>query len=368
MEIYFTNKGIKRMNLILLILFLAACKSPSPSKGLVTAEEFKQLPKIDVHAHYKYPRTYLIDFFNRWNLKAMLVDVAIENEGTVVRNFDNYAAHQKLYPESFYLCTTFTADGIEEADYAERIIAQLKKDIDQGAIMVKVWKNFGMVTQDSEGNYIQINDARLNPIWDFLKENKITVLAHIADPEQAWRPLLDENNPHYNYYKNNPQYHAYNFPSMPSYEEIISARDAWIENNPGLKIIGAHICSMANNVDAVAARLDKYPNLSVEVGARFGDLAMQDSEKVKSFFETYQDRILFGTDYGTGEEESQLSAEEVRQEAERLEEQYKNLFHYLVSEDSMVLRKQNTKGLGLSKVVLSKIFSENYLRYLKESN
>jgi len=63
-----------------------------------------------------------------------------------------------------------------------------------------------------------------------------------------------------------------------------------------------------------------------------------------------------------------LSAEEVRQEAERLEEQYKNLFHYLVSEDSMVLRKQNTKGLGLSKVVLSKIFSENYLRYLKESN
>jgi hypothetical protein len=41
---------------------------------------------------------------------------------------------------------------------------------------------------------------------------------------------------------------------------------------------------MSNDIDAVAQRLEAYPNLSVELGARFGDLAMQDSEKVRFFF------------------------------------------------------------------------------------
>jgi predicted TIM-barrel fold metal-dependent hydrolase len=350
------------------LIFSIGCQQRQTSPERVSDEDFKQLPKIDVHAHYKYPRAYLPDFFERWNMKAMLVDVAIEQGDSIVKSFDAYLAHYNQLPELFYLCTTFTAHGIENADYADTIIAQLEQDIAHGARMVKVWKNFGMVTKDTKGNFIQINDPRLNPIWDFLAKNKITVLAHIADPEQAWRPLEDPNNPHYNYYKNNPQYHAYNFPEMPSYETILAARDQWIKNNPELKIIAAHILSMSNNINAVSERLDAYPNLSVELGARFGDLAMQDSEKVKQFFYQYQDRILFGTDYGTSQAEAEKSAEALVEEAESLEERYRLLFDYLVKEDSMELRKQQTKGLGLSKEVLEKVFSTNYLTFLADSN
>ena len=353
----------------MLLLFITyGCQQNKDTSKLISEENFKKLPKIDVHAHYKYPRKYLPDFFNRWNMKAMLVDVAIEEEDSITRSFDNYLTHYKLLPDLFYLCTTFTASGIENPDYAEKIIAQLKREIALGAQMVKVWKNFGMVTQDSEGNYIQIDDPRLQPIWEFLSENNITVLAHIADPEQAWRPLNDPNNPHYNYYKNNPQYHAYNFPEMPSYETIIAARDQWIQNNPDLKIIAAHILSMSNDIDSVAQRLDKFPNLSVELGARFGDLAMQDSDKVKAFFDKYQDRILFGTDYGTGEPENLKSSEDLLAEEKNLEENYQGLFNYLTKQDSMVVRKQQTKGLGLSKIVLEKIFSKNYLKRVSETN
>lgn len=353
---------------LLLFFCLIGCQQAKVSSNLVSEEDLKQLPKIDVHAHYKYPRSYLPNFFKRWNMKAMLVDVAIEQGDSIVKSFDKYLTHYEVFPELFYLCTTFIAEGIESPDYIDKTIAQLKSDIAQGAFMVKVWKNFGMVTKDSKGNYIQIDDQRLNPIWDFLVENEIIVLAHIADPEQAWRPLEDPNNPHYNYYKNNPQYHAYNFPEIPSYETIISARDQWVKNNPELKIIAAHILSMSNDIDAVAQRLEAYPNLSVELGARFGDLAMQDSEKVRNFFDKYQDRILFGTDYGTGEAEDQKSSEELLAEAKNLEERYQLLFDYLTKQDSMVLRKQQTKGLALSKTVLEKIFSKNYLKYLTRSN
>ena len=355
-------------SLLFIFLVIGGCQERKISTDLIDDEAFRNLAKIDVHAHYKYARTYLPDFFKRWNMKAMLVDVAIENEGSINRSFENYQLLYNRYPELFYLCTTFTAHGIEQPNYIENTIRQLQSEISSGARMVKIWKNFGMVTQDSEGNYIQVDDARLQPIWNFLAEHNITVLAHIADPEQAWRPLEDPNNPHYNYYKNNPQYHAYNFPEMPSYETIIAARDRWIENNPDLKIIAAHILSMSNNIDAVSQRLEAYPNLSVELGARFGDLAMQDSEKVKQFFEKYQDRILFGTDYGTSQEESQLDETALQEEEKSLEGRYQLLFNYLTKNDSMVLRKQQTKGLGLSKAVLEKIFSKNYLNFLSERN
>ena len=346
---------------LFLIFFEFGCQDSKVSSVLVTSETFRRLTKIDVHTHYKYPRTYLPELFERWNIKAMLVDVTIEKGDSLVNNFDNYVSHYKKNPASLYLCTSFTAKGIENPDYAEIIISQLEQDIELGARMVKVWKNFGMVTKDSDGNYIQIDDHRLEPIWEFLVEKKITVLAHIADPEQAWRELKDPNNPHYNYYQNNPQYHAYNFPEIPSYEKIISSRDRWVSTHPNLKIIAAHILSMSNNLEAVAKRLDAYPNLSVELGARFGDLAMQDSNKVRYFFEKYQDRILFGTDYGTDQEESQLSLEALDDEEENLEARYQLLFDYLTKRDSIVVRKQKTKGLGLPKKILEKIFSKNFL-------
>ena len=77
---------------------------------------------------------------------------------------------------------------------------------------------------------------------------------------------------------------------------------------------------------------------------------------------------MFGTDYGTGEAEDQKSSEELLAEAKNLEERYQLLFDYLTKQDSMVLRKQQTKGLALSKSVLEKIFSKNYLKFLTRSN
>ena len=331
----------------------------------ISYKTFEQLPKIDIHSHYKYSREYLPEFLNKWNMKTVLVDVALEDEDSLVRNFDNYLDHYKEFSQYFFLCTTFTAAGIENPDFIKKTLEQLQKDLSRGATMVKVWKNFGMVTQDSLGNYIMINDERLNPIWDFLVEKNIPVIAHIGDPKQAWRPLKDPNNPHYNYYKNNPEYHAYNFPNIPSYEQIIHARDQWVQKNPNLKIIAAHLASMANNISEVALRLDNYPNLSVELGARFGDLAMQDSKAVNAFFERYQNRILFGTDFGNSKPDTLLSKEDLETELNNLDKDYQLLFNYLVKSDSIVVRNQKTKGLGLSENVLAKIFSENFFRILE---
>lgn len=222
-----------------------------------------------------------------------------------------------------------------------------------------------MVTKDASGSFIQIDDQRLQPIWDFLIEKGIPVMAHIGEPVQAWRPLDDSKNPHYGYYTQNPQYHAFQHPEIPTYETIISARDNWIDKNPDLKIFCAHMGSMSHNVDMIAERLDKFKNMYVEPAARFGDLAGQDSKKVRAFYEMYQDRIMFGTDYGNNISQDSRSVDELQEERNELDKDYNLRWQYLSSTDSVEIRNQKTIGLGLSEAVLRKIYYQNMADLLK---
>ncbi|WP_420601745.1 amidohydrolase family protein [Flagellimonas sp.] len=348
--------------LLIAVVFIVSCKEKSSNdqeKKETVILDKKSIKKIDVHAHYKYDRDYLQDFFEEWNMQGVLVDVAIKDSTEIRRSWDTYVELAQARPDLFWLCSSLIGVGISDSDFAEREIARLTKEIEQGAKMVKVWKNFGMVTKDASGTFIQIDDKRLQPIWDFLKEKGIPVMAHIGEPVQAWRPLDDPNNPHYGYYTQNPQYHAFQHPEIPTYETIISARDNWISNNPGLKILCAHMGSMSHDVDMIAERLDKFENMYVEPAARFGDLAGQDSKKVRAFFEKYQNRIMFGTDYGNNNSQEVLSSDELQKERDELYKGYSDRWTYLSSSDSVEIRNQKTVGLNLSKTVLQKIYYQN---------
>ncbi len=353
--------------IIILSIALVTCKPKAEQAASVepdVAMNEGAIKKIDIHSHYHYSRAYMPELFKKWNMQSVLVDVYHEDSVGITRSWDSYASLAKSEPGMFYLCTAIIGTGIDAPDYAERTIKQLDKEINQGARMVKVWKNFGMVTKDASGHYIQIDDPRLQPIWDFLKNKGIPVIAHIGEPEQAWRPL-DPHSPHYGYYKSHPQYHAYNFPEIPSYETIIAARDHWIEKNPDLKIVCAHLGSMSHNVAMVAERLDKYPNMYVETAARFGDLARQDSDTVKAFFDHYQNRIMFGTDFGNDVPQDQLTAVELEKEQADLDADYLLLWNYLSATDSVEVRGQKTRGLGLGKEVLEKVYYNNLADFLK---
>lgn len=354
--------------LIALIAF-TACKSKSEKEAVekdpVVSIDKQTFKKIDVHAHFRHDREYLPAFFEEWNMQGVLVDVAIEDTSKIRRSWDEYIALAQNRPELFWLCSSLIGVGIDAPDFAEKEIARLTQEIEVGAKMVKVWKNFGMVTKDASGNFIQIDDKRLRPIWDFLAEKGIPVMAHIGEPVQAWRPLDDPNNPHYGYYTGHPEYHAYKHPEIPSYETIIAARDRWIENNPKLQILCAHMGSMSHDVDMIAARLDKFKNMYVEPAARFGDLAGQDSKKVGAFYEKYQDRVMFGTDYGNGVIQDSLTTAELQEERSRLDADYDRLWKYLSGTDSLEIRNQKTIGLGLSESILQKVYYQNMADFLQ---
>jgi hypothetical protein len=57
-----------------------------------------------------------------------------------------------------------------------------------------------------------------------------------------------------------------------------------------LTLIGAHLGSLEHDLDAIAARLDRYPNFNVEVAARTRNLVRHPSEKVRASFNVARPR------------------------------------------------------------------------------
>jgi predicted TIM-barrel fold metal-dependent hydrolase len=354
------------MALIYLVL-IQSCNQINTGEQQEDSTPVPQIKKIDFHAHYRSDRDYLIPLFDSLNLQPLLVDVGRVDTANWHRQRKGLIENFQKHPDRYFFCTSFTANEIDDPDYAENIIKHLKHDLDLGARMVKVWKNFGMVSQDNSGAYVHIDDPRIQPVWDFLVEEGIPVLAHIGEPLQAWRPI-DENNPHAGYFKNNPQYHAYLHPEIPSWEAIQEARNNWLARNPELAVVGAHNGSMSHDVALMAETLDKYPNFHVEPAARIADLALQDSDSVRDFIIKYQDRFLYGTDFGTSGDASELSMEELEQEKQSLAFRMNAHWLYFSTLDSVEIPRSKpvpTRGLGLPDAVLQKVYYQNAARILK---
>lgn len=355
---------MKKLFPLLALLFFISCRNQTGADQAAAPPPQEDFEKIDFHTHYRFEREYLMPLFEDWNMRAVLVEVSKNDSTGVHRYWPQLKAMRDAHPDRFFLCTGFNGYGIDEPDYADKIIAQLEEEIAAGAQMVKVWKNFGMVDKDASGAYIQIDDSRLQPIWDFLVEKDIPVLAHIGEPIQAWRPLV-EGRPHVAYYRDHPEYHAYQHPEIPTWETIMAARDNWLAQNPDLIVVGAHNGSMSHDVEEIAARLDKYPNFYVEMAARFGDFTYQDSRKVRDFVMKYQDRFLYGTDLNTSRPPEEVSAEAAANEEERLRSRFDLHWTYFTSSDSLIYDGRaysypiQTQCLALPDSVLRKVYAEN---------
>ena len=156
-------------------------------------------------------------------------------------------------------------------------------------------------------------------------------------------------------------------PEIPSWETIQEARNNWLARNPELTIIGAHQGSMSHDVGLIGRILDQYDNFYVEPAARFGDLVLQNSDSVRDYFIKYQDRILYGTDFGTSGSEQEMSVDDKTSEKRRLTQRMNAHWRYLSTLDSMELPRARpiaTRGLGLPDSVLRKVYYHNAIRIL----
>ena len=261
--------------------------------------EYHLVTKFDTHVHIYTDDESLIrqaeeDNFRLVDINGYLFPGAppVEEQQSLavnhVRNFNNKVDY----------VTTISVKNFNEDSWQQETIRYLKNSFAQGAVGVKVWKNIGMELRDVNGKLVMINDPKFDPVLDFIAKEGITLFSHQGEPKDCWLPL-DEMILNRGYYSRNPQYHMYAHPDYPSYEDQIYARDHMVQKHPDLKIISVHLASLEWSVDEIAKRLDKFPNMAVDIAARISSLqyqAVTDRQKVYDFFVKYQDRILYGSD------------------------------------------------------------------------
>ena len=113
------------------------------------------------------------------------------------------------------------------------------------------------------------------------------MMTHVGDP-LAWH-----------YGKN-----RYAEGSFGSFAWQFEGLERLLEQFPDRIHLGAHMGGSLEDLDALAKRLDKYPNYILDSSATkwiVRAVAEQPSKNVRDFFIAYQDRILFGSDLVVGD-------------------------------------------------------------------
>jgi predicted TIM-barrel fold metal-dependent hydrolase len=261
------------------------------------ASDFQSVKKFDVHIHINTSETIFIELAKQDNFHFL--DIVDDRPfGLPMAEQQKFAFfHLKNFPDQMRVATTFSVKDFESEDWAKKTISDLKVSISKGAKAVKIWKNIGMDLKDRKGQFVMLDNPRIKPILDYLEDNKIPLIGHNGEPRDCWLPL-DKMTFSQSYYSSHPEYHMFLHPEYPSYEDHIRARDNMLEQHPDLKFIGAHLGSLEWSLEELAKRLDKYPNMSVDL-SRITNLqlhTLNNRQETRNFFIKYQDRLVYGTD------------------------------------------------------------------------
>jgi uncharacterized protein len=251
---------------------------------------------INVHHHWGNPDADAvraqIDAMDAHGIAAAVNLDAGRTDGTL----PGWIELQGKYPGRFVNFAKFTAkdfERIKDPAFFEDLVRELERAAKMGIRGVKIWKDLGMIIRDGSGALLKIDDPRLDPFWVKCGELGLVVFIHTADPREYWVPLT-YNSLHYPSRTEEQQY--YKIPGMPKWEELIEQRDNIVRKHPKTTFIGAHFGSMTFDLQGLAERLDRFPNLHVECAARLRILGRLSPKAVRDFYVKYQDRILFGTD------------------------------------------------------------------------
>jgi predicted TIM-barrel fold metal-dependent hydrolase len=333
-----------------------------------TLEDFPKIPKIDIHFHQNVLSNTFPEFGKK--LGFHLISVNVDETGTLAEQFEIARVMKQRFPRSMDFLGSFSLTDYGKAGFTENVIAYIKKNVAAGALGFKVWKNIGMVLKNDQGKYVMVDDPSLEPIFSYFEKNKIPVMGHLGEPKNCWLPLDQITlTSDLRYYTRHPEYHMYQHPEAPAYEALIMATENLLKRHPKLKYVGTHLASLEWSVDEMAIRLDKYPNMMLDVAARMDHLqyqSAQDKTRVFNFLLKYQDRVMYGSDTTI---HSKNNDDEATQQI--LLKKWQNDWAYLAT-DRLIFEhlkvgnsvKQVT-GLKLPTKVIDKIYRKNAQRFFK---
>ena len=343
----------------------ATAKNESDSRGFYSADDFKTVAKIDAHVHVDTKDSSFVVQANKDNVNLFSINWDDINEPPPMElQRDDAVFLQSKYPEDIAWATTISIRKFNDNDWLAKTLAYLDETVKQGAKAVKMYKVIGMTLRDRQGKLVMIDDPRFDSLFNYFEVHKIPVVGHLGEPRNCWLPIEKMTvKGDQSYFTQHPEYHMYKHPELPSYEDQIQARDNMLAKHSHLTFVGAHLGSLEWNVDSLAARLDRFPNMAVDMAARIVHLQVQAKDnwqKVHDFLVKYSDRLLYGTDLMV---EENANADEAMRNAH---ETWASDWKFFTSDETMTSDQfdGSFKGLKLPKEVIDKIYRKNAQKWL----
>lgn len=326
--------------------------------------DFAKVPKFDSHVHLNVVGDDFIEQARADNFELLSLNVDYPDFTSLPAQREAAVTLAERAPETVHWATTFSMKAFGEPGWDEGAAADIAEAAKQGAVAVKVWKNVGMVERDADGKLVMLDDPRMAWLGPAVAAADVVLVAHQGEPHNCWLPLEEMTTDNdREYFREHPQYHMYLHPEMPGYEEVLATRDNFLDANPELRFVGAHMASLEYDVERLGRFLDRYPNANIDLAARMSQVQYQsvrDREKVRDFFIRYQDRVLYGSDltYGPDSEPAEFR--------EEVHGTWTADWRYLATGESQHVDviEADVEGLALPREVIDKIFYRNAIKVL----
>jgi predicted TIM-barrel fold metal-dependent hydrolase len=249
-----------------------------------------------------------------------------------------------------------------DADYPSFQAAEIERAHRAGARGVKVLKTLGLYLRDPDGRLVAVDDPRFDPMWETCAALKLPVAIHVADPEAFFTPI-DRFNERYEELVHHPDW-SFHGRDFPSFQALIEARDRLFARHPRTNWVALHVGHHAEDLADVARMLDRFPQASVDLGARIGELGRQ-PRAARRFFDRYRDRIVFGTDAVPGGHETpqQIFGDALYEIYYRFLETEDEYFDYAPAPVPPQGRWR-IYGIGLPEAILKQVYHDNAARLL----
>ncbi len=337
-----------------------------------------KFPVIDVHTHLTFSKKglkgvslgeeirfneqpeNLLPVMDRRNLRLLVNLTGGTGKGTQ----EAIARLDRAHPGRFLTFTEPSWAHFLEPNFPQFQADEIERAHKAGARGLKVVKTLGLYLREkiTEGPLVKVDDRRLDPMWEACAAFKMPVAIHVSDPEAFFLPI-DRFNERWEELYHHPDW-SFHGRDFPSNMEILEARNRVYARHPRTQFISLHMGHDAENLPYVAECMDKFPNMTVELAARVGELGRQPRQSRK-FFERYQDRIMFGTDaVPHGDETPQQVYGDLL---------YEIYFRFLETEDEYFdyapaavppQGRWRIYGLGLTDSILKKVYHANAERLL----
>ncbi|MCG2461649.1 amidohydrolase [Flavobacteriaceae bacterium F89] len=337
-------------------LLLKDWKPKSIYKVPVTDIEKAKFPVVDMHAHnYTTTPQEIAERVGIMDKVGIQKSVVFTNE--VGGKFDSIYSMYSKYPDRFDVYCGFDFSGYQKKDWPEKAVKELRRCVNKGAVGVGELhdKGGGLV----EG--LHPDDPRMDPLFEACAELGIPVNLHMSDPKWMYETMDSTNDGLMRAWTWRVRDKGFD------HNVLMDILANTLKRHPKTIFVASHLANCTFDLSILGRMFDKFPNLNADISARFSEFSTV-PRATAAFFEKYQDRVVYGTDYGweVWNKHSDYGNNT------SLDSMFRTTFRTLETQDEhfyltdLVGYKWPMYGLGLNDSVLKKIYTSNARRIGKQ--